>query len=169
MSRVEYNNQMGEWIREIEKLTEKTIEIGIFGSESGEEILMRATANEFGANITVTDKMRGYFSNELGVTLSPKTKYIRIPERSFIRGYFTNERKRIQKISEQLITQVISLQITADDYFDLMGQEMVSGVQRYLTELKDPPNSPLTIELKGSSNPLIDTGQMRNSITYRVV
>ncbi len=30
------------------------------------------------------------------------------------------------------------------------------------------PNSPLTIKLKGSSNPLIDTGEMRKAITYVV-
>jgi hypothetical protein len=31
-----------------------------------------------------------------------------------------------------------------------------------------PPNSPYTIARKGSSKPLIDTGQLRNSITYQV-
>ena len=31
-----------------------------------------------------------------------------------------------------------------------------------------PPNSPKTVKLKGSSNPLIDTGTLRKSITYVV-
>lgn len=32
-----------------------------------------------------------------------------------------------------------------------------------------PPNAPSTIRAKGSSHPLIDTGQLRRSITYVVV
>ena len=36
-------------------------------------------------------------------------------------------------------------------------------IQDRIVELKDPPNSELTIELKGSSNPLIDEGFMQSS------
>jgi hypothetical protein len=31
-----------------------------------------------------------------------------------------------------------------------------------------PPNSPVTIALKGSSKPLIDTGEMRGAVTWKV-
>ena len=41
-------------------------------------------------------------------------------------------------------------------------------MQDNLTNGNWKPNAPLTIELKGSSHPLIDTGQMRQSITYVV-
>lgn len=40
-------------------------------------------------------------------------------------------------------------------------------VQEYMTELSDPPNSPVTIEMKGSDNPLIDTGALRSSVTSK--
>lgn len=168
MARITDTGTMEKWISEIDKLGSKSIEIGIFGSDAGEEILLRATSNEFGANIKVTEGTRAFFSS-MGMPLSAKTRTIRIPERSFIRGYFRNEEKRIQKVAHKLIGQVVMQEITADEYFDAMGQEMVSGVQKYLTDLKSPPNHPLTIAMKRSSNPLIDTGQMRNSITYRVV
>ena len=39
----------------------------------------------------------------------------------------------------------------------------------YLTDLKTPPLAESTIRRKGSSNPLIDTGQLRSSITWQVV
>ena len=42
-------------------------------------------------------------------------------------------------------------------------------VQKFMTDLKTPPNSPLTIALKGSSNPLIDTGELRASVDYKLV
>lgn len=47
----------------------------------------------------------------------------------------------------------------------IMGQ---GDVQAEITALTSPPNSPVTIALKGSSKPLIDTGEMRGSVTYKV-
>lgn len=47
------------------------------------------------------------------------------------------------------------------------AQVIKQGIQRYITTLRTPPNAPLTIMLKGSSNPLIDTGKMRRSISYK--
>lgn len=46
---------------------------------------------------------------------------------------------------------------------------LVDGIKEYITELSTPPNAPSTIEKKGSSNPLIDTGRMRNSIDFREI
>ncbi len=31
-----------------------------------------------------------------------------------------------------------------------------------------PPNAPSTVDQKGSNHPLVDTGEMRNSIEYRI-
>lgn len=49
-----------------------------------------------------------------------------------------------------------------------VGAFAVGAVQQYMTDLQEPPNSPYTIEQKGSSNPLIDTGALRASVTYKV-
>lgn len=49
-----------------------------------------------------------------------------------------------------------------------MGLALQQRVQLNITQLTSPPNSPSTIAAKGSSSPLIDTGQMRESITYKV-
>lgn len=48
------------------------------------------------------------------------------------------------------------------------GQAGQVAVQEAIVELDTPPNSPRTIAAKGSSNPLIDTGHMKNSVTYVV-
>ena len=44
----------------------------------------------------------------------------------------------------------------------------VGAVQQYMTDLKEPPNAKSTIKQKGSSNPLIDTGALRASVTYKI-
>lgn len=41
-------------------------------------------------------------------------------------------------------------------------------IQNAIIELSDPPNSPATIEAKGSNNPLIDTAHMKDSVTFVV-
>ena len=55
-----------------------------------------------------------------------------------------------------------------DMILETIGVIAVGKVQQYMTDLKTPPNAPSTIAKKGSSNPLIDSGAMRQSVTYVV-
>jgi hypothetical protein len=50
-----------------------------------------------------------------------------------------------------------------------VGVEAEDAIKQYINDLDTPPNKPSTIRKKGSSNPLIDTGNMRNSVTSTVV
>jgi len=49
-----------------------------------------------------------------------------------------------------------------------MGQAGQDSVQQYIEDLRTPPNSKMTRDLKGSSNPLIDSGVMQKSVTYEL-
>lgn len=55
-----------------------------------------------------------------------------------------------------------------DMVLDRLGIIAVGKVQQYMTDLKTPPNAPSTIAKKGSSNPLIDSGMLRGSVTYSI-
>lgn len=55
-----------------------------------------------------------------------------------------------------------------DQILEAVGVVAVGAVKVYMTELKTPPNAASTIRKKGSSNPLIDTGAMRQSVTHQV-
>lgn len=54
----------------------------------------------------------------------------------------------------------------------LVGETMKARIQQSIVDLKEPPNAPATIAPrprgKGSSNPLIDEGIMRQSVDYAV-
>ncbi|CAM0010940.1 tail completion or Neck1 protein [Vibrio phage K367 g1] len=56
-----------------------------------------------------------------------------------------------------------------DNALNMIGNIAVGKVQQYMTELQDPPNAPSTVKKKGSSNPLIDTGALRQSVTYSII
>ena len=156
-----------EFLKMIDELTSTHIEIGIFG-EDDSDLLLIAHVNEFGANIKVTDKMRAYL-HHVGLHLKASTREINIPERSFLRsGYDTHKNKIINNI-EPLLKKVIALELPVDAFFDTLGEYIVGQLQDYLTSIKAPANHPFTIEQKGSNNPLINTGKLRESITYKVV
>jgi hypothetical protein len=55
-----------------------------------------------------------------------------------------------------------------DQILETVGVVAAAAVKVYMTELKTPPNAASTIRQKGSSNPLIDSGAMRQSVTHKV-
>lgn len=51
---------------------------------------------------------------------------------------------------------------------DRVGNAAMGAVRDYVIDLKTPPNADSTIKRKGSSNPLVESGNMHQSITYKV-
>ncbi len=66
------------------------------------------------------------------------------------------------------VAEALQSDLNLNQTLDQIGAFAAGGVQTYMTELKNPPNSAYTIEQKGSSNPLIDTGALRASITWKI-
>lgn len=107
------------------------------------------------------------FLHANGLHLSPNTTVIKIPERSFIRTGHDKNIDRIIMQTERAIGQVVAGNMSVDDMLDLYGQQMATAIKLYMRNLKTPPNHPYTVEQKGSSNPLIDTGNLLESITWK--
>lgn len=160
-------NNVPKFLEMLEELSSTHLEIGIFG-EDDSEILMIANVNEFGCKIKVTDKMRNYL-HVIGIHLKKTTKEISIPERSFIRGGFQEHKSKMESEGEKLLEQVINFQLPVNTFFNTLGEYIAGLIQDYMTDLRTPPNHPVTIANKKSSNPLINTGRLRQSITYKVV
>ena len=59
--------------------------------------------------------------------------------------------------------------LTSAQIMKRVGAAAEGAIRQYITDLDTPPNAPSTIRRKGSSNPLIDTGAMRQSVTSTVV
>lgn len=132
-----------------------------------DDVGMIAAVHEFGATIPVTDKMRGWFGAN-GYPLKKETTEIIIPERSFIRGGFdANINKTAEKL-ENLLPLVIQNGLSADAFLNAIGLDLASHIRDYMNELSSPSNSGMTKEMKGSSNPLIDTGRLRDAIQHKV-
>lgn len=96
-----------------------------------------------------------------------------VPARPFIRPPFEINRTKyleILKAGYRLATK----NKTPEGFrklLALVGQKMAADIKNYVTQGTGvpPPLSPKTIKRKGSSRPLVDTGQMLNSISYVVI
>lgn len=91
-----------------------------------------------------------------------------IPERSFIRSTIDEKRSQIFKLIENQFDQTLQLKESPQRALETIGIYTEKEIKRKITSLRQPFNSPVTIERKGSSNPLIDTGLMRQSIRYNI-
>ena len=154
-------NRIPDLVRELQYLASHHVEIGIFADASRDEavpMLVIAAANEFGAKIP---KRQARLDNP--------EKWIIIPERSYLRAWFDENVDALQVTLERLIGQIVEGKISGRAALEMIGGYVVTHVQAYMIDLKTPPNVPSTIARKGSSNPLIDTGQLKDAITWRVV
>lgn len=91
-----------------------------------------------------------------------------IPQRSFIRAGVDAQLPEIQRVQRALAGQTIRGAITLDVALDRLGAKVAALLQNRIAAGIDPPNSPATIARKGSSKPLVDTGQLKAAITWRV-
>ncbi len=77
----------------------------------------------------------------------------------------------VEKGSRKYI-QIIETAVKSNESLDMalerVGVVAAGEVQLYIRQLQDPPNAESTIKKKKSANPLIDTGQMRQSVSYKV-
>ena len=163
---VEDISNVAKLFNKLESLNEKKIEVGILG-KSGSDILMIANSNEFGQTINVTEKMRNYF-RKFGLELKKETTKIVIPERSFIRAGFDSNKMEIQDQGDKLIEKIIDTELGVDTAVKLFGEIAKGKIQEYAINLNSPKNSEITTKIKGSSNPLVDTGKMISSIDYEI-
>ena len=138
---VKDTNNTDKLLKQLESLFKKEITVGLHGDVGG-DILSRGIYNEFGTK--------------------------NIPERSFIRAGYDTEKKNIINDAEKLTRKVVAMEIKPSTAANLLGDATKGRIQEFAIDLRDPPNAQSTIDAKGSSNPLVDTGQMIGAIDYKV-
>lgn len=89
-----------------------------------------------------------------------------IPERSTVRKSFDDYLDGLVKLRDRLYVKVIKGNITTEKALGIMGEYMSGALRKTIRNTYDPPNAEITIDKKGSSHPLIDTGQSIQSIQH---
>ena len=96
------------------------------------------------------------------------TKEIDIPERSFIRAGFDENESNIKEKGAGSLYSFVNGEISLEVFLKTLGEYGTGKIKSYLIDLKSPANSSLTLKVKGSSNPLVDDGHLRDAISYKV-
>lgn len=96
------------------------------------------------------------------------TKDGRIPERSFIRSSMAGNRDTYVKSHADNLRKVVRGEMPFDKSLDLLGVRAAADVQQNIRNGDFESLAQATIDRKGSSKPLIDTGNLRQSIKHEV-
>jgi hypothetical protein len=177
MNEVRDVNHIPQIVAAFKGFAETEVEIGIFGAGANQTIedskisvLQLAVILHEGCRIKVTPKMRAYLRG-LGLHLKDATTTITIPPRPFFDPVVDGQE------AEEFVFEALRKGINsagpgdmnaAERTFSRIGLGLQTKIQRYMRDLRTPPNHPFTIKMKKSSNPLIDTGFLLSHIIHEV-
>ena len=136
------------------------VKIGILGSSTSRKI--KANKREVATNAAIG------FKNEFGSVSE------HIPARSFLQMPIKLKFNEYMAKSEKLNKAAFEKALKEGTIFKFMTLMGINGERCVLDAFatrgsgKWKPNSPKTVALKGSDSPLIDTGELRKSITSSV-
>jgi hypothetical protein len=152
---IKFDDKVFERLRaEVKEAAKKHVHVGVLASKGGANtgpdgettIAEIAAIHEYGA---------------------PKAN---IPARSFIRATLegNENREHLTKMLEKLARAVLSEKISVDGALGALGAWAVSAVKARITGRISPELKAATVQRKGSSVPLVDTGQLINAINWEV-
>lgn len=151
-STVRRDNGLLDRIRLVARRYTTKVEVGYFGNQMHRPSITSGSSGR----IAISDLARIH-EHGLGV-----------PKRAFVEPALQlNKAKYLRYVGKQ-ITPIIRRRQTMNNVWQTLGAMAVADVQKYMLTASFKPLAPATIRRKGSSKPLIDTGQMSQSITYRV-
>ena len=118
----------------------------------------------------VLGKSAGIVENGKYVVLFYLLDHVRIPARPFLRKAFYDNQRKYRRLVKVGIDEIIYDDKTGHDLLVKLGKTGVSDVRESIVRWTKPSNAPLTIDNKrGQNNPLVDTGRLIKSVTYKIV
>lgn len=97
-----------------------------------------------------------------------------VPERSFIRAWFDENQDRAKEALRRLMVSVVEGKRQPQQALELFAQWALGEMQKRMAEGIPPALQPETLrkktrEGKTGEKPLIDTGQLRSSLSYEIL
>jgi phage gpG-like protein len=162
---------------------EYSVKVGLLADKGGNEEVSNnldlaglGAVHEFGAQIPVTDKMRGFFRYKFGINLKKSTTHIVIPSRSFLQMPLEKKNKFLKKVKENIgdaddVLYYIKKTGDVESIALVVGASAVDVIQEAFDTSgwgEWEANKEVTISNKGSALPLVDKGYLRSKITYEI-
>jgi phage gpG-like protein len=160
MARAKVTDKDKGWKKIAEAMRGPSLEVGVglIGPKASQQhrdsdltVAEIGTLHEFGYSFT-----------------TPAGTEVEVPARSFLRATIDQNQAKYTRQITQAARAITSGKISTHLALDLIGQGAVGDVQQRIADGIPPPNAPSTIARKGSSKPLIASGQTRQEITHEV-
>jgi hypothetical protein len=90
------------------------------------------------------------------------------PERPFLRPGVRGSLPLVRQVARHDLPAVAEGRMQVEATLDRMGHAAEGEVKRYMTGPNFAPNAPSTVKRKGSSQPTIDSGALRQGVTHIV-
>ena len=91
-----------------------------------------------------------------------------IPQRSFLRAAIDEHAPDIRRLILAVAARALDGAITPAQALDQIGSKVAGWVQTRIDQGIAPPLKPETIARKGSSKPLVNVGQLKAAVTWKV-
>lgn len=91
---------------------------------------------------------------------------VHIPSRPFLRYTFDHYLDNWAELAADLAFKVLIREANYQDVFPVLGDAIVKDIKQTIKEFSEPKNAPLTIANKGFDDPLIEKGELRDSIHW---
>jgi hypothetical protein len=125
-----------------------------------------STLNGIGVSVGVPDVERADGTSMVDVAVGNEFGTENAPARSFMRSTFEEQKENLTTLN-RMLTKLVSLgKITQNEAAETVGEFMRDRIQEKIIELDFPPNAPSTVARKGFDDPLRDTDQLLNAITF---
>jgi hypothetical protein len=121
-----------------------------------------AGAGDLGAHMTNAQVAT---ANEIG---SAPGVFPKVPARPFMKQTMDHTKPKFQGAMRDLVKMIFAGQMSTKIALERIGNLGASEVKWSFTVEKFAPNAAYTIARKGSSRPLIDTGALRQGVTWIV-
>lgn len=138
---------------------------------------LRKRLKDAGVSVGVQKSAGEHDDSEEGVTVAQVLFWNEygtedIPERAPMRSTVADNREAYRQIMRKIVNREVHLVAAGSQsvfYRDLgkFGQKVQNDIQARIVDIRTPPNAPSTVAAKkGVNNPLVDTGQLLNSIRW---
>lgn len=138
-------------LKAVSKSPGPSVDVGVLGAEAGAQV-----PGESEEPVTV-GQVAEWAEYGLGQ-----------PERSWLRAWIDEHQAEIHAMMRAGSDAVIRGEQTREQAMGILGAWITGQIQLRIAAGIMPANAESTIERKGSSTPLINTGQLRSSIANRV-
>lgn len=143
-------------------------------TDKGAEALLKRLASKLSLTVGIHEEEG---STERGGATLAEIGFIHdqglgnVPARPWLSGYVDGQRERIRADLRELGGKMLRPDVSPEAFAqeaEVLGAVYVGEIQRGMSDGIPPPLQQRTIDRKGSSVPLIDTGALRSSVTYKV-